>query len=177
MKSDAELAVDILFDHIGGGRSFFELMIELAAVGLCRLESSEKEGGKPYFTLRQTRAHLDLGFAKVSLSALLSISNRAQRVREELDSDNAELGESEQGNSAMAIDRTASEKEQTNTWQSAKDRMIAILQNQPDDSSFDELLRELAMERMIERGRADYEAGRTMTHEEVGEWIKEKWRS
>lgn len=71
----------------------------------------------------------------------------------------------------------ATDASQQGTWQSPKDQMIAILQNQPDDSSFDELLTELAMERMIARGRADYDAGRTMSHEEVGEWIKSKWRS
>jgi predicted transcriptional regulator len=51
---------------------------------------------------------------------------------------------------------------------SDKQRMIEILEEQPDDSSFDELLRELAFERMVERGLVDAEAGRTISHEEMG---------
>ena len=53
--------------------------------------------------------------------------------------------------------------------------MIEILQNQPDDSSFDELFRELAFARMVEQGLADAEAGRTMTNEEMKRQI-ESWR-
>lgn len=48
-----------------------------------------------------------------------------------------------------------------------KQRMIQILEQQPDDSSYDELLRELAFERMVERGVADAEAGRTISHDEM----------
>lgn len=49
-----------------------------------------------------------------------------------------------------------------------KQRMIEILERQPDDTSYDELLRELAFERMIERGISDAETGRTISHEEMG---------
>lgn len=49
----------------------------------------------------------------------------------------------------------------------AKERMIEVLQEQPDDSSYEELLRELAFERMVERGLADVDAGRVLSHEEV----------
>lgn len=52
-----------------------------------------------------------------------------------------------------------------------KQRMIEILASQPDDSSYDELLRELAFERMVERGVADAQAGRTISHEEMGRRI------
>ena len=48
-----------------------------------------------------------------------------------------------------------------------KQRMLEILERQPDDSSYDELLRELAFERMVERGVADAQAGRTISHEEM----------
>ena len=34
----------------------------------------------------------------------------------------------------------------------AKDQMVKIIQGQSDDSSFDEILRELAFARMVERG-------------------------
>lgn len=62
------------------------------------------------------------------------------------------------------------------TMSSAKEQIAKILQDQPDDSSYDEILRELAFARMIERGLADSDAGRTISHEEMGRRIK-TWRS
>jgi hypothetical protein len=55
---------------------------------------------------------------------------------------------------------------------SAKEQIQAILEQQPDDSSYDELLRELALARMIERGLDDSRARRTITNEEMGRRIK-----
>ena len=55
---------------------------------------------------------------------------------------------------------------------SAKEQIAKILQDQPDDSSYDEILRELAFARMIERGLADSDAQRTISHEEMGRRIK-----
>ena len=49
----------------------------------------------------------------------------------------------------------------------AKERMLDIIQDQPDDSSYDEILRELAFARMVERGLADSDAGRTISSEEM----------
>ena len=48
-----------------------------------------------------------------------------------------------------------------------KQRMIQLLEEQPDDSSYEELLKELAFDQMVERGVADADAGRTIGHEEV----------
>ena len=62
------------------------------------------------------------------------------------------------------------------TMLSAKEQIAKILQDQPDDSSYDEILRELAFARMVERGLADSDAGRTISHEEMGRRIK-TWRS
>jgi predicted transcriptional regulator len=59
----------------------------------------------------------------------------------------------------------------TPTKSTAKEEMLRLLQEQPDDSSYDELLRELAFARMIERGLADSDAGRTISHEEMGQRI------
>jgi len=56
-----------------------------------------------------------------------------------------------------------------------KEQMKEIIDQQPDDSSFDEILRELAFARMVERGLADADAGRTISHEEMGRRIK-SWR-
>ena len=57
-----------------------------------------------------------------------------------------------------------------------RDEMIALLQAQPADSTYEELMRQLAMARMMDRGIADLEAGRTLSHEEVGKRIA-SWRS
>ena len=46
---------------------------------------------------------------------------------------------------------------------SIKEEMTRIIQEQPDDSSFDEILRELALARMIDRGIQDSDAGRTIS--------------
>jgi predicted transcriptional regulator len=59
---------------------------------------------------------------------------------------------------------------------SAKEQIAKILQDQPDDSSYDEILRELAFARMIDSGLADSDAGRMISHEEMGRRIK-TWRS
>ncbi len=58
------------------------------------------------------------------------------------------------------------------TGDSTKDRMIAIIESQPDDSSYDEILRELALARMIKRGLADSDANRTVSDEEMGRRIQ-----
>ena len=55
---------------------------------------------------------------------------------------------------------------------SAKEKMAKIVQEQPDDSSFDEILRELAFARMIERGLAESEAGHTISGGDMARRIK-----
>jgi predicted transcriptional regulator len=57
-----------------------------------------------------------------------------------------------------------------------RDEMIAILNQQPADSSYDDLLRELACRRAIQRGLADVDAGRVVDHEEALRRIR-SWRS
>jgi predicted transcriptional regulator len=58
---------------------------------------------------------------------------------------------------------------------SAKEQMTKIVQDQPDDSSYDEILRELALARMIERGLEDSQAGRIISDEEMRHRIS-TWR-
>jgi predicted transcriptional regulator len=58
---------------------------------------------------------------------------------------------------------------------SAKAQMIELLGQQPDDSSYDELLRELAFARMVDRGLADSDAGRVVSHDAMKRTI-ESWR-
>jgi predicted transcriptional regulator len=55
---------------------------------------------------------------------------------------------------------------------SVKEQMIEIIQNQPNDSSYDEILRELAFARMVRRGLADSDAGNTISNEEMQQRIQ-----
>ena len=50
---------------------------------------------------------------------------------------------------------------------SAKQHLIAILQQLPEDSSYDELIKELAFARMVDRGLKDLDAGRTLSNDDV----------
>jgi predicted transcriptional regulator len=48
-----------------------------------------------------------------------------------------------------------------------KDRMKEIIAAQPEDSSFEEILRELAFAHMVERGLLDSRDGKVLSNEEV----------
>ena len=54
----------------------------------------------------------------------------------------------------------------------AKEQITQLVQLQPDDSSYDEIMRELAFHLMIERGLKDSDEGRTISNEEVELRIK-----
>jgi hypothetical protein len=54
----------------------------------------------------------------------------------------------------------------------AKERMTEIIEQQPDDSSYDEILRELAFARMVERGLEDSRSGRTISDEEMARRVR-----
>ena len=53
-----------------------------------------------------------------------------------------------------------------------KTQMLEIIKQQPEDSSYDEILRELAFKRMIERGLEDERSGRTITNEDAAKRIR-----
>lgn len=55
---------------------------------------------------------------------------------------------------------------------SVKEQMTKIIQEQPDDSSYDEILRELAFARMIERGIKDSKEGRTIGNDDMERHIR-----
>ena len=55
----------------------------------------------------------------------------------------------------------------------AKEQIKQILENQPEDSSYDELLRELAFKRMIDKGLEDSEQGRVISNKDMGSRIKQ----
>jgi predicted transcriptional regulator len=57
----------------------------------------------------------------------------------------------------------------------AKAHLIQVIEDQPDDSSHEEILRELAFVVMVERGVVDSDAGRTVSNEEMARRI-ESWR-
>ena len=57
----------------------------------------------------------------------------------------------------------------------AKDRLRTVIDQQPDDSSFEEILRELAFAAMVDRGLADAQAGRAISHEDMRKTF-ESWR-
>jgi predicted transcriptional regulator len=53
-----------------------------------------------------------------------------------------------------------------------KDELTKLIQDQPDDSSYDEILRELAFSLMVQRGLRDSDEGRTISNEEMGRRIR-----
>lgn len=54
----------------------------------------------------------------------------------------------------------------------AKDELKTLLEQQPEDSSGEELVRELALHLMIQRGLADSNAGRTVSNKEMGRRVR-----
>ncbi len=54
----------------------------------------------------------------------------------------------------------------------AKEELTRLIQAQPEDSSREEILRELALHIMIERGLADSDAKRTVSNEEMARRIR-----
>lgn len=56
-----------------------------------------------------------------------------------------------------------------------KDIMIKVIERQPEDSNFDEILRELAFVKMVERGLEDSDAGRIVSHQDMGKRMQ-AWR-
>jgi len=48
-----------------------------------------------------------------------------------------------------------------------RDEIIKLVEEQPPDSSHEEIIRELVFHVMIQRGLADSDAGRVTSHEEL----------
>lgn len=53
-----------------------------------------------------------------------------------------------------------------------KERMAEVIRSQPEDASYEEIMRELAFERMVERGLEDSRIGRVISNEEMGTRIR-----
>ena len=54
----------------------------------------------------------------------------------------------------------------------AKDELTRLIQEQPEDSSSEDIIRELAFHLMIQRGLADSDAKRTISNEEMSRRIR-----
>jgi hypothetical protein len=54
----------------------------------------------------------------------------------------------------------------------AKDELTRIVQAQPEDSSSEEIIRELAFHVMVERGLADSDSKRTISNEDMARRIR-----
>ena len=53
-----------------------------------------------------------------------------------------------------------------------KEKMTEVIQSQPEDATYEEIMRELAFERMIERGLADSRSGQVISNEEMEHRIR-----
>ena len=54
----------------------------------------------------------------------------------------------------------------------AKEDLKKLIESQPADSSYEELVRELAFDVMVRRGLRDSEAGKTISNEEMQRRIR-----
>lgn len=58
----------------------------------------------------------------------------------------------------------------------AKTLLREVIEAQPEDASYEEIVREIAFERMVERGLIDVRAGRSIGHDEALRKIR-SWRN
>ena len=54
----------------------------------------------------------------------------------------------------------------------AKEHIVEIIKRQPDDSTYDDIIRELAFDLMVQRGLKDSDEQRTISNEEMERRIK-----
>ena len=54
----------------------------------------------------------------------------------------------------------------------AKEELTKLIEGQPEDSSREEIIRELAFHVMVERGLADSDAGRVILNDEMARRIR-----
>ena len=56
--------------------------------------------------------------------------------------------------------------------QTVKEKISKVVLSQPDDATYDEIIRELAFERMVDRGLNDVRSGSVISHEKMAGRIK-----
>ena len=54
----------------------------------------------------------------------------------------------------------------------AREEITQIIQSLPEDSTYDEILRELAFARMVEKGLKDSRDGKVVSNKEMGKRIR-----
>ena len=59
--------------------------------------------------------------------------------------------------------------------QTVKEKITEVVLSQPEDASYDEIMRELAFERMVDRGLEDIRADRVISNDEMAGRIR-AWR-
>ena len=59
-----------------------------------------------------------------------------------------------------------------NNMATAKEHITEIIERQPDDSSYDDIVRELAFDLMVQRGLKDSDEHRVIPNEEMERRIK-----
>ena len=69
-----------------------------------------------------------------------------------------------------------SRTKETFFMQTVKEKITEIVMAQPDDATYEEIMRELAFVRMIERGLDDARSGRVISDEEMSHRIR-TWQS
>ena len=55
---------------------------------------------------------------------------------------------------------------------SVKEMMTEVIESQPEDATYEEIIRELAFERMVERGLEDTRSGRSISNEDMERRIR-----
>ncbi len=55
----------------------------------------------------------------------------------------------------------------------AKEQIKQVLESQPEDSSYDDILREIAFKRMVNKGISDARNGNVISNEDMEKKIKE----
>lgn len=56
--------------------------------------------------------------------------------------------------------------------QTVKEKITEVVLSQPEDASYEEIMRELAFERMVDRGLVDVRAGRVISNDEMAGRIR-----
>lgn len=56
--------------------------------------------------------------------------------------------------------------------QTVKERIAKVVSSQPEDATYDEIMRELAFAKMVDRGLDDVRAGRIISNDEMAERIR-----
>jgi predicted transcriptional regulator len=56
--------------------------------------------------------------------------------------------------------------------QTVKEKIAKVVMSQPEDATYDEIMRELAFSRMVDRGLEDVRSGRVISNSEMANRIR-----